>query len=1115
MSDRTDADLDATIIAAADARAREDATDPTRSILLQAPAGSGKTTVLTQRLLRLLAEVNEPEEILAITFTRKAAAEMRARVLKALHGEIDTNSAQGRRLQALASAALSRGTARGWNLAQDPGRLRIQTIDSFNFRLASQLPVTAKAGGGLTITDRPGELYQRAARSTLVAAERDPELSADVEFLFERLDNNWRNVEQLLAGMLKERGHWLRYVLGHEPQALCARINESLASIVRDHLVAACKRLSAALRAEAGMLPQAGILESEPESLTAWQSLAALTLTQKGEWRKPKGITKALGPAYEAKAAKEALRDYLERVSGVPGAREILLELASLPAPELVESDAAAIMALSRVLRAAAVQLQAEFASDGRVDHTYIAGAARAALADAGLPTDLALRTGLSLRHILVDEFQDTSLSQFDLVEALTAGWEEGEGRTLFVVGDPMQSIYQFREAEVGLFLRARASGIGSVRLEPLQLARNFRSVPDLIQWTNAAFGSLFPASDDLRASAVAFTSSLAGRTSDSAIDNDSVELRLFASEDRESETAAITERIVELRSRDAAATIAILVAARTHAAPIMLALERRGTDAIGVDLVPLHDLSIVRDLVALLQALHHLGDRTAWLAVLRAPWCGLTLETLSGLSQRADKQLPWEALSDRARLKHIPRAEAARLTRVREVLATALQTRDTLPLADWLETTWLRLGAADAYPQQDLRHARAFLSALSDRAASGEWSGPKDLDSLLGELYAQPQAATHNPVQIMTIHRAKGLEFDHVFVPGLDRELNRGREPLLRWLDLPRRLGESDLVMAPVPAIGDDAGGSVGVYLKRLTARRLANEQIRLLYVAATRAKRTLYLSAAPKAKADGAIQPKAGTLLASLWPALGATFKHGDLHATPTQPEVFDAPETDETSSNPLKRLRADWTPPSAADTAATDVSRLPLGRQSLEPPEFSWVGETSRHIGTVVHAGLEAFANATTLPSRASIQAAKDTYRHQLLRHGVPERDLARATDVVVEALTRTVEDERGRWIFAPEHREARSELALTGLAAGRLTGVVIDRSFIDSAGTRWVIDFKTSRHEGGGLEAFLEQEMDRYRPQLETYVALARGLGSNSVRAGLYFPLLGAFRELKTA
>ena len=1125
-------------VAAADERAREYATDPRRSILLQAPAGSGKTTVLTQRLLRLLAEVNEPEEILAITFTRKAAAEMRARVLKALHGEIDTSNAQGRRLQALASAALERGKARGWNLAQDPGRLRIQTIDSFNFRLASQLPVTAKAGGGLTITDRPGELYHRAARATLVFAESDPELSADVEFLFERLDNHWRNVEELLANMLKERGHWLRYVLGHEPQALCARINESLASIVRDHLVAACNRLSAALRAEAGSLPQAGVLESEPESLTAWQSLAALTLTQKGEWRKPKGITKALGPAYEAKAAKEALRDYLERVSGVPGAREILLELSQLPAPELVESDAAAIMALSRVLRAAAVQLQAEFASDGRVDHTYIAGAARAALADAGLPTDLALRTGLSLRHILVDEFQDTSLAQFDLVEALTAGWEEGDGRTLFVVGDPMQSIYQFREAEVGLFLRARASGVGSVRLEALQLSRNFRSVPNLIDWTNGAFGSLFPKSDDLRASAVAFTSSLAGMPNlagtpspagtpnlaaphSATAGADSVELRLFPSENRDAETAAITDRIVRLRTQDPAATIAILVAARSHASGIMLALEARGVDAIGVDLVPLSELSIIRDLVALLQALHHLGDRTAWLAVLRAPWCGLSLQTLTALSQRADKQLPWEALADAARLKHIARDEVARLIRIRDVLANAIETRDTLPLADWLETTWLRLGAADAYPAKDLRHARAFLTALSDRAASGEWGGPRDLDSLLAELFAQPQASTPNPVQIMTIHRAKGLEFDHVFVPSLDRELNRGREPLLRWLDLPRRSGYSDLVMAPVPAIGDDTGGSVGVYLKRLMARRGANEQTRLLYVAATRARKTLYLSAAPKAKADGAIQPKAGTLLACLWPVLGASFKIDggagiDASATIGARAGVETPagpphEVAAQTNVDFKRLRKDWFPPTLAP-AATDMTRLPIGRQSLEPPEFSWVGETSRHIGTVVHAGLESFATSTALPSRDRIQTDRNNYRQQLLRHGVPERDLARATDLVVEALTRTVEDVRGRWIFAHDHREAHSELALTGIAGGRLTGVVIDRSFIDQEGTRWVIDFKTSRHEGGGLEAFLEQEMVRYRPQLETYVALARGLGTNPVRAALYFPLLGAFREL---
>ena len=1110
--------------AAADDYAREYATDPRRSILLQAPAGSGKTTVLTQRLLRLLAVVEEPEEILAITFTRKAAAEMRARVLKALRGEIDTSSAQGRRLQALATAALQRGAARGWNLAQDPGRLRIQTIDSFNFRLASQLPVTAKAGGALTITDRPWEIYHRAARGTLVAAESDPELSADIEFLFERLDNNWHNVERLLAAMLQERGHWLRYVLTHEPQALCARINESLANIVRDHLNIACGVLSDALRAQASALPQAGPLANEPESLLAWQGLASLVLTQKGEWRKPRGITKALGPAYESVTAKDALKSCLEQVSGVGGAREVLVDLAALPPAELFESDAAAIVALSRVLRAAAIQLQTEFAIDGRVDHTYIGGAARAALADAGLPTDLALQTGMSLRHILVDEFQDTSLAQFDLVESLTAGWEEGDGRTLFVVGDPMQSIYQFREAEVGLFLRARDAGIGSVRLEALRLSRNFRSVPALIEWTNTAFSSLFPGDDDLRASAVAFTPSLAGLGAMPEGAPGAVELGLFSADNREAETNAVIERIARLRTEDTKATVAILVAARSHAASIMLALEARNIDAIGVDIVPLRDLSIVRDLVALLQALHHLGDRTAWLAVLRAPWCGLSLQSLTVLSQRNDSRLPWEALADEERLAQCAPDEVLRVARVREVLNTALRARDSVPLADWLETTWLRLGAADAYPQDELRHARAFLAALSDRAASGEWNGPKDLDSLLGELFAQPEAATPNPVQIMTIHRAKGLEFDHVLVPSLDRELNRGGEPLLRWLDLPRREGESDLVMAPVPAIGDDAGGAVGVFLKRLMARRSANEQTRLLYVAATRARKTLYLSAAPKAKRDGTVLPRSGTLLASLWPALGGAFVASAAAGAPgrdAEAHLTDAPPVDtlRVEGHPaegapsiiLRRLIPTWSPPDFS-VPAVEPSRLPLGHQSLEPPQFTWVGETSRHIGTAVHAALEAFADADQLPTRHRIEADRDVYRHHLRRHGVPDRDLEQATDVVVEALTRTVGDERGRWILSRAHQEAHSELTLTGIANGRLTDAVIDRSFVDRDGTRWVIDFKTSRHEGGGLEAFLKRELERYRAQLETYVALARGLGQNPVRAGLYFPLIGAFREL---
>jgi ATP-dependent exoDNAse (exonuclease V) beta subunit len=1084
---------------AADKRARELASDPRHSVLLQAPAGSGKTTVLTQRLLRLLAEVDEPEEILAITFTRKAAAEMRARVIGALRS--DPQAPGGEHLREVAAAALDRSARRGWNLPEDPARLSIQTIDSFNFRLASQLPISARAGGSLMVIDRPCELYHSAARQTLRAAEADAALAADVERLFERLDNRWSHVETLLAEMLEERAHWLRHVLAHDPEALCERISESLLRITRDHLAAACHVWPPTLRAMAGALGGGQPLSDEPASLDRWKRLAALLLTGQGHWRQVLGRT--LGSEYEDPAARAALRSCIELARGIAGARECLLELRGLPA--LGPEDGAALVALSRVLKVAAVHLQAQVALAGRVDHTYVTGAARAALLEAGSPTDLGLRIGLSLRHILVDELQDIALAQLELLELLTIGWEEGDGRTLFAVGDPMQSIYQFREAEVGLFLRARDHGIGRVRLTPLTLTRNFRSVPALIGWSNETFARLFPRKDDLRASAVAFTPSVAGRQEHAGLSAVPVHLCLFA--DLAAEAAWMAERIQALRQADPAGTIAVLVAARAHAGPVLRALEAAGIPAIGVDLTPLAELSIIRDLVALTRALHDLGDRTAWLAVLRAPWCGLSLAALTVLGERPESQAIWDALENPAQVAACPSADRERAARVQAVLAEALAARDRSGLADWLERTWLQLGAADAYPSSALAHARVFLAALAEAVGSGEWRGPQDLDRLLAELYAQPVASASEgsapvlnavPVQIMTIHRAKGLEFDHVLLPGLDRDLARGREPLLRWLDLPRLTGESDLIMAPVPAIGEEEAGEVGRYLKRLMQRRAAHEQVRLLYVAITRARYSLYLSATPRVR-DGVVAPRSGTLLAWLWPVLGSGFAQ-DNRASPPPPKPVAAP---------LRRLPGAWTPP--ALPAPLPVERVAVAPQSLEPPEFSWVGETSRHVGTVVHAALQGFAQSPSLPEVRVIQSRRDAYLQQLRRQGVPAQELPNATDRVLEALVRTVTDERGRWVLDASHAQAASELALTGIAAGALRSVVIDRSFVDS-GTRWVIDFKTSGHEGGGREAFLDQEMERYRAQLETYTALARGLGPEPVKAALYFALLGVFREL---
>ncbi|MGH8133121.1 MAG: UvrD-helicase domain-containing protein, partial [Steroidobacteraceae bacterium] len=533
----------------------------------------------------------------------------------------------------------------------------------------------------------------------------------------------------------------------------------------------------------------------------------------------------------------------------------------------------AAVAALARVLARAAVELHAEFARAQRVDHPYVAGAARQSLSEDGAPTDLALRTGLALRHILVDEFQDTSLAQLQLLEALTIGWEEGDGRTLFVVGDPMQSIYRFRDAEVELFLRARTAGIGTVRLKTLRLTRNFRSTDALVDFVNEVFARVLPERDELRSGAVSYRESIGARADapGAPVAIPALSLKLFPA-DPAAEARAIAAHVARLRRTDPDGSVAVLVAAHLHAVPVIDALEAHGVATLGVDLVPLAERMIVRDLAQLTRALHDLADRAAWLAVLRAPWCGARLTTLTALSELNDPELIIEALANPRRLAECDPAERARLARVRGVLEAALGRRGTAPVAEWLEATWLRLGASDAYPAADLPDARAFFAALAGRTSAFEWAGAEDLGALLEGLYSASGRAG-KPVEVMTIHRAKGLEFDHVIVPALERPRREGERRLLRWIDLPSatRGSDSELLIAPAPAVGGTEENQLDAYIKDLLRERDSNERRRLLYVAATRARRSLWLSACPALAADGGPRFAPRCPLALLWPALG----------------------------------------------------------------------------------------------------------------------------------------------------------------------------------------------------------------------------------------------------
>jgi ATP-dependent exoDNAse (exonuclease V) beta subunit len=177
--------------------------------------------------------------------------------------------------------------------------------------------------------------------------------------------------------------------------------------------------------------------------------------------------------------------------------------------------------------------------------------------------------------------------------------------------------------------------------------------------------------------------------------------------------------------------------------------------------------------------------------------------------------------------------------------------------------------------------------------------------------------------------------------------------------------------------------------------------------------------------------------------------------------------------------------------------------------ETPIFDWVGETARRVGSLVHAELQSM-NLETHDDSA-IRARAPHFTRWLALNGVPQERLREATERVVAALIAVHGDPRGRWILKHGYRDDFREHAVSGHWRGEIVRAVFDRSFVDEEGVRWVIDYKTSRHAGGGLKEFLEREVERYRPQLERYAALARRLGPEPVRVGLYFPLIGAWRD----
>ncbi len=1150
-----------------DREQRESALNLQHSYIVQAPAGSGKTELLTQRMLGLLSRVENPEEVVAITFTRKAAAEMSHRLFKHLQSAArqQNDTKENAELQPheqvsreLALAVLENDNIQGWNLLEQPSRLRIRTIDSLCSELARQLPVLSGLGGGQQIAVDADALYRKAAVRTMsVIEESGDDLKADVIKVLDRYDNQYDSLVELLTSMLASREQWIGHLLNarsgddfdrqgmeYALQTLVETQLETARRVIPDQLLIKLPRfynyaigndadttteLKALLEVCGGFDCDFLDLPTSAEALPHWKTMIGSLLTKQGEVRKSAPTEKGGFPAPSKAKGEERVRraafktdfkSLLDEYRENESLRIALNTISTLPCPEFDDEAWESLESLMRILIRAAENWELVMAETGEVDFGEIAFRAIHSLGYDDAPSDLALRMDYRIQHLLVDEFQDTSASQIRLLERLTAGWSDGDGRTLFLVGDPMQSIYRFRKAEVSLFIKAWDGYLfDHIRLKPLKLTVNFRSTKPIVEWVNQTFPRVMPSVSDPVMGAVTYsdTSFKPGVSIDGTVAID-----ILAERDDEEEARRIIERIGQC---DPDETCAILVRSRSHANTILARLDSIKASQPryryqAIKFTRLKDTSLIQDLVSLTLALIQPVDRLAWLAMLRAPYIGLDLADLDILVGGDSNKIILDAISAVAHQDGTIVLSAngqQRIQRTGQVLLHATNRRGREPIRSLVESTWIALGGpACVEGDSELDDAATYFDLLD---ALEEENLPIDRDTLdlrLKDLYAEPDTGANGKLQVLTIYAAKGLQFDTVILPGLHRPPGSNDGKLLHWFEL---AGEDQIVMSPMRNSTEKElqknSTDLIQFISGVEKQRRSLEDGRLLYVAATRAIHKLYLFGAIKPTAKGMIRPFASSLLGGLWPAI----QDHQIPLIEQAAEEIQASQTQETIEETdallvrlpqqYRRLAADWQLPDRPESVQ-QANIEPTETQSYI--EFSWAGEDARHSGNLVHRLLQLIGESglDSWNNNGGIDRHRDWCHQSLLSEGI-QKDKAES---IVSRASRAVENclasEQGRWILE-EHEEAHCEYKITAVLDKRPRSLVLDRTFVEN-GTRWIIDYKTSSHGGGDLEGFLKNEEDRYREQLSRYRKAVAITETRPIKTALYFPMLDRLLEI---
>ena len=934
-----------------------------------------------------------------------------------------------------------------------------------------------------------------------------------------RLNNNWPRLARELRDLLSRRDT-LKDFLTLARGSMAA---PDYAALMEEHLAQAVahilKPLAAGLSAtelgrrwpqflaalqESGMPDGMTLTESPPEAtvqdLCVWQGLAEVLLTKAGTVRKKLPGCLAGG-------------DWPGAICGLaPEFVARLKDCRKVPRELFAVQEVGALQDLILLLNAAWEIYDELCRKRGVLDFITVEEAALRLLS-AESPADLLLRLDWRLRHILVDEFQDTSDNQKELLCRLLSGWSAGDGRTLTVVGDPKQSIYGWRQARLHLFLESRegltCGGRRVLPLTPLSLTTNFRATPALITWVNRVAGGTVMADPKLSGGLVFAPAYPApGREGGEAPC-----LALFSHEDtgeaRAQEARWLTQRIIEARADlPEGKHLALLLFSRRHLPTYLGALQAAGLVPRVREGLKLTESRVVQHLHNLARALVRPQDDVAWARLLTGPWAEPDLAVVAGCARAPGAVWP-EKLAAFTTSPACPAATA----RLAQLLLAARERVGREALGDiverFLEETSAWTGVAAWEGALGVASARTYLKLVAESEAGlPEATFLKADFALPGAYQPSDPRAEDSPVEVLTVHGAKGLEFHTVFLPFLDWQPLKmeGNQPAPFLLEeIP---GTRTHVLGLAPPAWQAGGDSSCRLVANLKQERVLAEARRVFYVAVTRAQTRLFLSGVLPVRKSGAAPPP-DSPLAWLWQHYRPGGLTSGVQLWPDPPLRVEAlPEL-----NPIQPPDIGSKPPPPPWDFTPETPPYSLSFPSREAAE-AW-SEGGPATGTLPGGGLE-----------SRVARARGEVTHRLLQSLARGGKIPDATGAVAALAGFGVDREKAREL-APEilaevaacltdpflapllHPDAaESEWGLEDQPApGIIRRGRVDLLAFDGK-IWWLVDFKTSRPPAGvSWDDFLLKEREKYRPQLIAYREMTvrvKGLATpGDVRLALYF------------